>query len=52
MDFRSAFQLENDIVDRVRSEVENITIKPETDKAAADQAWKRTSEWFNQYVRG
>ena len=21
-------------------------------KAAADQAWKRTIEWFNQYVRG
>jgi carboxymethylenebutenolidase len=21
-------------------------------KAAADQAWQRTIEWFNQYVRG
>ena len=21
-------------------------------KAAADQAWWRTIEWFNQYVRG
>ena len=45
MDFRSAFQLRDDIADRVRSEVKDVIIKAEADKPAADQVLQKEIEF-------